>query len=130
MPANCSADVQAVIAQVDKVLSGTNHAAINQLKNLFGLGGLSHLDDVAGAREFPALKLGLKGFLMNLITSSKQLVAMAGVATNHGPKRPLLPVLRCLGGQERSLCSGFWMGTGACFTRLGKLLQDGHLAFK
>ena len=130
MPANCSADVRAVIAQIDKVFSGTNQAAINQLKNLFGLGGLSHLDDVAAAREFPALKLGPKCFLMNLITSSKQLVAMAGVATILGPQRPLLPVLRCLGGQEWGLCSGFWMGTGTCFTRLGKLLQDVHLAFK
>jgi len=52
MPANCSADVQAVIAQIDKVYSGTNTTAINQLKNLFGLSGLSHLDDAASAREF------------------------------------------------------------------------------
>jgi hypothetical protein len=52
MPANCSADVQAVIAHVDEVLSGKNTTAINQLKDLFGLSGLSHLDDVAGAREF------------------------------------------------------------------------------
>jgi hypothetical protein len=51
MPANCSADVQAVIAHVDEVLSGKNTTAINQLKDLFGLSGLSHLDDVAGARE-------------------------------------------------------------------------------
>ena len=51
MPANCSADIQAVIAHVDEVLSGKNTTAINQLKDLFGLSGLSHLDDVAGARE-------------------------------------------------------------------------------
>ena len=51
MPANCSADVQAVTARVDEVFSGTNATAINQLKELFGLGELNHLDDAAGARE-------------------------------------------------------------------------------
>ena len=62
MPANCSADVQAVIAHIDEVFSGTNETAINQLKDLFGLGGLSHLDDTAGARECFALGIGLGSF--------------------------------------------------------------------
>ena len=52
MPANCSADVQAVIAEIDEVFSGTDTAAIDKLKDLFGLGGLSHLDDAANARKF------------------------------------------------------------------------------
>jgi len=38
-----------VIALVDEVFSGTNATAIDQLKELFGLGGVSHLDDAAGA---------------------------------------------------------------------------------
>ncbi|KAF9480682.1 hypothetical protein BDN70DRAFT_856398 [Pholiota conissans] len=49
MPANCSADVQAVIAFVDKTFSGRNTTAIQALKDNWGLGNLSHVDDVAGA---------------------------------------------------------------------------------
>ncbi|KAG6861573.1 hypothetical protein C0995_014869 [Termitomyces sp. Mi166 len=49
MPANCSADVQAVIAHVDKTFTGKNATAIQALKETFGLGNMTHLDDVAGA---------------------------------------------------------------------------------
>ncbi|KAF9556830.1 hypothetical protein CPC08DRAFT_74131 [Agrocybe pediades] len=49
MPANCSADVQAVIEHVDKTFSGNNQTAIQQLKENWGLGNMTHLDDVAGA---------------------------------------------------------------------------------
>lgn len=49
MPKNCSADVQAVIGYVDKVFSGRNQTEISRVKNIFGLGELTHLDDVAGA---------------------------------------------------------------------------------
>ncbi|KAG6860254.1 hypothetical protein C0995_013704 [Termitomyces sp. Mi166 len=49
MPKNCSADIQAVIAHVDQVFTGTNQTAIQALKNNFGLGNMTHLDDVAGA---------------------------------------------------------------------------------
>jgi hypothetical protein len=51
MPQNCSADVQAVIAHVDEVFTGNDTDAIQELKELFGLGGVSHLDDAAGACE-------------------------------------------------------------------------------
>ncbi|KAJ7596440.1 serine carboxypeptidase S28-domain-containing protein [Mycena floridula] len=49
MPSNCSADVEKVIAHVDKVFSGKNTTAIQALKETFGLGSMTHLDDVAGA---------------------------------------------------------------------------------
>ncbi|KAF8055883.1 serine carboxypeptidase S28-domain-containing protein [Lyophyllum atratum] len=49
MPQNCSADVQAVISHVDQVLTGKNAMAIQALKDSFGMGGVAHLDDVAGA---------------------------------------------------------------------------------
>ncbi|KAG6832185.1 hypothetical protein H0H92_004917 [Tricholoma furcatifolium] len=49
MPANCSADVQAVIDYVDKTFTSKNTAAIQQFKQSFGLANLTHLDDVAGA---------------------------------------------------------------------------------
>lgn len=50
MPQNCSADVQVVIAHIDEVFSGENATAIQEIKELFGMGDMTHLDDVAGAR--------------------------------------------------------------------------------
>jgi hypothetical protein len=49
MPANCSADVQAVISFVDKTFEGNDATAIQALKENFGLGDMTHLNDVAGA---------------------------------------------------------------------------------
>ncbi|KAL1681595.1 serine carboxypeptidase S28-domain-containing protein [Schizophyllum commune] len=49
MPKNCSADVQAVISYVDEVFTGTNETAIEGVKDAFGLGAITHLDDAAGA---------------------------------------------------------------------------------
>ncbi|KAL0955656.1 hypothetical protein HGRIS_001883 [Hohenbuehelia grisea] len=49
MPRNCSADVQAVIAHIDTVFKGNNATAIQAIKDNFGLGIVTHLDDVAGA---------------------------------------------------------------------------------
>lgn len=51
MPQNCSADVQAVIAHIDEVLTSGTKSEIDSLKANFGLSNLTHLDDVAGARE-------------------------------------------------------------------------------
>ncbi|KAF5392923.1 hypothetical protein D9757_001233 [Collybiopsis confluens] len=48
MPANCSADVEAVIAHIDQVFTSSNTAAIQALKDNWGLGEMTHLDDVAG----------------------------------------------------------------------------------
>jgi hypothetical protein len=51
MSANCSADVQVAISHIDEVFSGNNKTAIQEMKDLFGLGEMTHLDDVAGACE-------------------------------------------------------------------------------
>ncbi|KAF5358904.1 hypothetical protein D9758_004828 [Tetrapyrgos nigripes] len=51
MPKNCSADVERVIAHIDKVFSGDNQRAIDELKDNWGLGNMTHLDDVAGVRN-------------------------------------------------------------------------------
>ncbi len=48
MPANCSADVAAVIAYVDEVFTGSNTTAIDSIKETFGMSDLTHLDDAAG----------------------------------------------------------------------------------
>ena len=50
MAANCSADIEAVIAHVDGVFTSENNTAISTLKDNWGLGAMTHLDDVAGAR--------------------------------------------------------------------------------
>lgn len=51
MPQNCSADVQAVIRHIDSTFTGTNATAIQGIKDMFGMTGVTHLDDVAGARR-------------------------------------------------------------------------------
>ncbi|PAV21369.1 peptidase S28 [Pyrrhoderma noxium] len=49
MPQNCSADVQAVVAHIDKTFTSGTTDEINFIKDTFGLGNVTHLDDVAGA---------------------------------------------------------------------------------
>lgn len=51
MPANCSADVQAVIAHVDSILATNDSTQITSLKKTFGLQGLGHNDDFAAGRK-------------------------------------------------------------------------------
>lgn len=56
MPQNCSADVQAVISHVDKVFTGKDTKAIQAIKDSFGMGDVTHLDDAAGAcTSFPCV---------------------------------------------------------------------------
>jgi hypothetical protein len=50
MPSNCSADIQVVISHIDTAFTGKNITAIQSIKENFGLGNMTHLDDVAGAR--------------------------------------------------------------------------------
>jgi hypothetical protein len=59
MPHNCSADVEAIIAYVDTVLTSENTTAIDALKASFGMSDLSHLDDFAGACACPGAVLCL-----------------------------------------------------------------------
>ncbi|KAJ3985743.1 serine carboxypeptidase S28-domain-containing protein [Lentinula detonsa] len=51
MPANCSADVEAVIEHITEVFEGGNTTAIQEIKDTFGVGSVQHLDDVAGVRS-------------------------------------------------------------------------------
>ncbi|KAH9856842.1 peptidase S28 [Lenzites betulinus] len=51
MPANCSADMEAVITHVDSVLTSNDSTQINTLKSTFGLQGLAHNDDFAAALQ-------------------------------------------------------------------------------
>ena len=128
MPANCSADVQAVISRVDSVLSGQNTDAINQLKDLFGLADLTHSDDFAHAREYLAPRLGLEGSSMDMIASYVRRGAMAGFAAEYRPKWRIFPVLRRFGGEGWTVRSRFRMGSGTRSARLGRLLQGENLA--
>lgn len=49
MPQNCSSDVEAVIAYLDQIYAANDTDAIQTLKETFGLGELSHVDDFASA---------------------------------------------------------------------------------
>ncbi|KAJ7771109.1 peptidase S28 [Mycena maculata] len=51
MAANCSADVEAVIAHIDEVFGGSNKTAIQAIKTSFGMGDVTHLDDVVSALQ-------------------------------------------------------------------------------
>ncbi|TBU29166.1 peptidase S28 [Dichomitus squalens] len=64
MPANCSADVQAVIQYVDSVLDSGNTRDIADIKANFGLQDVIHLDDFAAA-----LKAVFEDWQSNSITS-------------------------------------------------------------
>jgi len=59
MPQNCSSDVQAVIAYLDHIYGENDTAAMQSLKEAFGLGGLSHIDDFAAARKSPSSRDGV-----------------------------------------------------------------------
>ncbi|KAF8631129.1 hypothetical protein AX15_002476 [Amanita polypyramis BW_CC] len=49
MPKNCSADIQAVIQYIDQVFTSGDDQKAEQIKDLFGMSDVTHLDDVAGA---------------------------------------------------------------------------------
>ncbi|OAA56946.1 serine-type peptidase [Niveomyces insectorum RCEF 264] len=53
LPANCSADVRAVVQHVDTVLTGGDPAAVAALKAPFGLAYLTHDDDFAVQISWP-----------------------------------------------------------------------------
>jgi len=52
MPQNCSSDVQAVVAYLDQIHAENDTVAIQNLKDAFGLGGLTHIDDFAAALQY------------------------------------------------------------------------------
>ncbi|KAG0695749.1 peptidase S28 [Suillus ampliporus] len=52
MPQNCSSDVEAVIAYLDWMYAVNDTAGIRILKEAFGLGDLTHVDDFASALQF------------------------------------------------------------------------------
>lgn len=96
MPANCSADVQAVIAHIDKTFTSRNATAIQALKDNWGLGVMTHLDDVAGARESTPShsNLGKRNLLLIALlfrsSSSQQLVGLAVVTSNERARHSVL----------------------------------------
>ncbi|KAG1817240.1 serine carboxypeptidase S28-domain-containing protein [Suillus subaureus] len=52
MPQNCSSDVQAVIAYLDRMFAANDTAGIQTLKETFGLGDVVHVDDFASALQY------------------------------------------------------------------------------
>ena len=56
LPRNCSRDVQAVVARVDRVLTRDDPGEVAHLKNLFGLADIEHHDDFAELITIPLWK--------------------------------------------------------------------------
>ncbi|KAG2749898.1 hypothetical protein P692DRAFT_201788590 [Suillus brevipes Sb2] len=52
MPQNCSSDVQAVIAYLDKMYAANDTAGIQTLQEAFALGALDHVGDFATALQY------------------------------------------------------------------------------
>ena len=48
MPANCSADISRVVDHIDSVYASGDQGKQQELKEMFGLGGLEYYDDFAG----------------------------------------------------------------------------------
>lgn len=55
MPKNCSADVQRVISYIDTKFTFGSKSEKDAIKAKFGVEGVEHLDDVAGARTLLGL---------------------------------------------------------------------------
>ncbi|KAH9855013.1 peptidase S28 [Lenzites betulinus] len=49
MAPNCSADIEAAIAHLDQVFTSGSKQEINNIKAMFNMSALTHLDDIAGA---------------------------------------------------------------------------------
>ncbi|KAH7908620.1 peptidase S28 [Hygrophoropsis aurantiaca] len=52
MPQNCSSDVEAVIAYLDQIYAENDTTAIQAMKDNFGLGDVTHIDDFASALQY------------------------------------------------------------------------------
>lgn len=61
MAKNCSADVEKVISHVDQVFTTGTKKQQQDLKVLFGMGNVTHLDDVAGACSYTFLSYQFLG---------------------------------------------------------------------
>ena len=81
MPKNCSSDVQAVISHIDKVFTFGPKSEITKIKATFGLQNLTHLDDVAGARESILLVDD-----MRRLTICEQFATTCGIGSRCNPR--------------------------------------------
>lgn len=48
MPTNCSKDIDRVVTHLDHIHKSNNPSKQQEIKEMFGLEGLEHFDDVAG----------------------------------------------------------------------------------
>ena len=78
MPQNCSADVEAVIAHFDQVFTDGTQSQINALKNEFGMGAVTHLDDVTGACASYVLEFLIFCLLDSTFETQNQYVTICG----------------------------------------------------
>ena len=86
MPANCSADVEAVIAHVDSVIGSNNTSAISALKATFGL-PLGHNDDFAAARTYLVEARPTLLMMLNVVTVQQNLFSWQSLQPDSGPNQ-------------------------------------------
>ena len=132
MPANCSADVEAVIAHVDSVLTANVSADVTALKTTFGLQGLAHNDDFAAARAFPASLLYERTDRRanEPMFSAAAVVLVAEPAAGQRAGRDVLSVLRRARGQGRRQRARDGLGPRLRAASLGLVLDVDILQLK
>lgn len=88
MPANCSKDVQTVIEHIDSVFLNGSQEEVNELKSNFGLGEMSHLDDVAGSCQSFADIYTLESLLTITSTVRNNIWSWQSLQPNTGANSP------------------------------------------
>lgn len=59
-PQDCVSSVNGIIAKIDQIVDAGNEEAIQELKNIFGLGELQDLRDFAMTIAFPSKSIASK----------------------------------------------------------------------
>lgn len=93
MPKNCSADIEAVISHVDHVFTTGSAQEKQALKDLFGIGDVTHLDDAAGSCKSVGFSCALAALFMPSPLSAQHPLGLAKFAAIHRAWRHLLQVL-------------------------------------
>jgi hypothetical protein len=93
MPKNCSADVAAVMAYIDQVFMSSNQSAIQAIKDSFGMGDMTHLDDVAGACGYADTSSYPLTDVWIHLSSAEQSLGLAVTTGYFWPRNSILQIL-------------------------------------
>jgi len=128
MPKNCSADVQAVIAYIDKVFKGTDLKAIDEIKANFNLTALTHLDDVAGARTSRFIWAIDLTILKPRLTVRNNLWDWQALQTDSGPNTAFTRFCDALEVKDGKVAGPGGWGVAHALQAWGRFWKEGYLS--